>query len=105
MYMRQFGYSIVPGFEERAIVLCRSFIEALHVRGIRARVTIATEGDMTLQVIEEYPSIEAMLAVRSALECDENYRSAVSKWAAEFYPLVRAAIPTVISQSATLKAA
>lgn len=96
MYVRQLGYKIVPGQEERAIVLCRNFVEALCDRGIRAYVLVGNKLDATLQVVEEYVSLDSMHAARAALQCDENFCGAVTTWAAEFYPLVQAALPAVV---------
>lgn len=95
MYVREFGYHVVPGQEEKAVVLCRQFVEALCERGINAYVHVGKGLHAMLHVVEEYLSPAGMYAARAALECDENYRSAVCAWAAEFYPLVQAAIPAV----------
>lgn len=95
MYVRQFGYSIVSGQEERAAALCTNFARALCERGIAAHVLVGGRSSATLQMVEEYASLEAMYAARKALECDESYRGAVSAWAMEFYPLVQAAAPAL----------
>lgn len=99
MYVRQFGYAIVPGQEEKSVALCTQFVGALRERGVRAQVLIGGRGETTLQMAEEYASLEAMHATRQVLEGDESYRSAVSAWASAFYPLVRAAAPALVLQS------
>lgn len=99
MYVRQFGYSIEPGQEEKAVALCADFVQHLRTRGVRAYVLVGGKMDTTLQMVEEYASLDAMHDARQALECDENYRGAVSVWASEFYPMVRAAAPALVLQS------
>jgi hypothetical protein len=96
MYVRQFGYTIVPGQEEKAVTLCGRFVEALRERGIAAQILVGGRDGSTLQLVEEYVSREAMYAARAALEGDASYRSAASGWAAEFYPLVAAAAPALL---------
>lgn len=96
MYVRQFGYTIVPGQEETAIALCGMFVEALRERGIAAQMLVGGRSNATLQLVEEYVSREAMQAARTALDCDEDYRTAVSGWAAQFYPLVQSAAPALL---------
>ena len=96
MYVRQFGYTIRPGHEAQAATLCVRFVDMLRRRGVRAHVLVGGERDATLQLAEEYPSLEALRVARRALECDENYRSAASAWAAAFYPLVQASVPAML---------
>src|SRR5579884_1421247 len=93
MYVRQFGYSIAPGQEEKAVALCADFVQNLRTRGVRAYVLVGGKMDTTLQMVEEYASLDAMHEARKALDCDESYRGVVSAWASEFYPLVRSAAP------------
>ncbi len=92
-YVRRCGYTIVPGREEKAVGLCMRLVDALRGRGVRAWVLVGGKGDATLQLVEEYPSVEDMRAMRVTLERDEMYRRAVCAWAIEFYPLVRASAP------------
>lgn len=96
MYVRQFGYQVARGYEEKAAELCGHFVEALRERGVRAYVLAANRFDSTLHVVEEYLSLDSMYMARAALECDEGYRAAACAWAAEFFPLVRAALPAVV---------
>jgi hypothetical protein len=96
MYVRQCGYTIRAGHEEQATALLARFADVLRRRGVPAHVLVGGKQDATLQLVEEYPSLEALRVVRRALECDENYRSTVSAWAAVFYPLVQAWAPAVV---------
>jgi hypothetical protein len=96
MYVRQCGYTIRAGHEEQATALCAHFADVLRRRGVRAHVLVGGKRDATLQLVEEYPSLEALRVLRRALECDENVRSAMSAWAAAFYPLVQAAAPAMV---------
>ena len=96
MYVRQCGYTIRTGHEEQATTLCARFADVLRRRGVRAHVLVGGKRDATLQLVEEYPSLEALRVVRRALECDESFRSAVRAWAAAFYPLIQAAAPAVV---------
>ena len=96
MYVRQCGYTIRAGHEEQATTLCARFADVLRRRGVRANVLVGGKRDATLQLVEEYPSLEALRVVRRALECDDNFRSVVSAWAAAFYPLVQASVPAMV---------
>jgi hypothetical protein len=96
MYVRQCRYTIRAGHEEQATVLCARLADVLRRRGVRAHVLVGGKQDATLQLVEEYLSLEALRVVRRALECDEKFRSAVSAWAAAFYPLVQAAAPALV---------
>jgi hypothetical protein len=96
MYVRQCGYTIRAGHEEQATALCARFADGLRRRGMRAHVLVGGKWDATLQLMEEYPSLEALRVVRRALECDANFRSAMSAWAAAFYPLIQAAAPAMV---------
>jgi len=96
MYVRQCGYTIHTGHEEQATALCARFADALRRRGVRAHVLVGGKRDATLQLVEEYSSLEALRVVRRALECDDHFRSAVSAWAAAFYPLVQASAPAMV---------
>ena len=96
MYVRQFGYKIVPSQEVKAVALCRQFADALCERGFRARVVVDRPTDATLLIVEEHLSLSSMVAAQQALECDENFRSALCAWASEFYPLVQASMPAVV---------
>ena len=96
MYVRQFVYTIRAGHEEQATALCARLADALRRRGVRAHLLIGSKRDATLQLVEEYPSLEALRVVRRALECDEHFRSTVSVWAAAFYPLVQASAPAMV---------
>ncbi len=95
-YVRRCGYTIVPGREEKAVGLCMRLVEALRERGVLAWVLLGGTGDATLQLVEEYPSVEDMRAMCATLERDEMYRRAVCAWAIEFYPLVRASAPSTL---------
>lgn len=86
MYVRQFGYTIVPGQEEKAIALCGMFVEALRERGIAVQMLVGGRSNATLQLVEEYTSREAMQAARTALDCDEAYRTAVSRMGCPVLP-------------------
>jgi hypothetical protein len=96
MYVRQLGYTIRAGHEEQATALCTRFADVLRRRGVRAHVLVGGKLDSRLQLVEEYPSLEALRVARRSLECDENYRSAVRAWAAAFYPLVQASVPAML---------
>ena len=96
MYVRQCGYTIHAGHEEQATALCARFADVLRRRGVRAHVLVGGKRDATLQLVEEYPSLEALRVVRRALECDDKFRSAVSAWATAFYPLVQASAPAMV---------
>src|ERR671937_1287463 len=96
MYVRQCGYTIRAGHEEQATALCARLANVLRRRGVRAHVLVGGKRDATLQLVEEYPSLEALRVVRRALECDDNFRSAVSAWAAAFYPLVQTSAPAMV---------
>lgn len=96
MYVRQFGYRIVPGHEEKAIALCSSFADVLRQHGVVARVLVGDGHAATLQLEEEYDSLDAVGDTRKALESDERYHDAVSRWAVDFYPLVQSATPAVV---------
>ena len=96
MYVRQCGYTIRAGHEEQAATLCARFADVLRRRGVRAHVLVGGKRDATLQLVEGYPNLEALRVVRRALECDENLRSAVTAWAAAFYPLVQASAPAMV---------
>ena len=96
MYVRQCGYTIRAGHEEQATALCARLANVLRRRGVRAHVLVGGKRDATLQLVEEYPSLEALRVVRRALECDESFRSAVSAWAAAFYPLVQTSAPAMV---------
>jgi hypothetical protein len=96
MYVRQFGYTIRAGHEEQATALCARLVDALRRRGVRAHLLVGGKREATLQLVEEYPSLEALRVVRRALECDEKFRSAVSAWATAFYPLVQSSAPAMV---------
>jgi hypothetical protein len=96
MYIRQCGYTIHAGHEEQATALCTRFVEVLRRRGVRAHVLVGGKWDAMLQLVEEYPGLEALRVVRRALECDEGFRSVVSAWAAAFYPLVQTSAPAMV---------
>ncbi len=93
MYIRRFGYKILPGQEERALVLCHHYVQALRERDIQAQIAVSTSRDATLHIVEEYSSPETMREVRRRLEADESFRRTITAWATEFYPLVQAAYP------------
>src|SRR5207248_10659618 len=93
---RQIGYTIRAGHEEQATALCARLADAMRRRGVRAHLLIGGKRNSTLQLVEEYPSLEALRVVRRALECDANFRSALSAWAAAFYPLVQASAPAMV---------
>jgi hypothetical protein len=93
VYTRRFGYKIIPGQEERALVLCHHFVQALRDREIQAQIVVSSSRDATLHIVEEYNCSESMREVRSRLEADEGFRRTITTWATEFYPLVQATDP------------
>ena len=96
MYVRQCGYEIVAGREDQATELCRQLVQSLGELGLTAHVVAGKRQGSRVVVVEEHLNPRSMLECQRALECDENVRAALCAWAAEFYPLVQAAMPAVM---------
>ena len=96
MYIRQLSFSIIPGSEERAVALCSRYAARLRAFGIPARIAIVRQGAFTLQLCEEYVSLEDLESKRRFLDRNDMYHNELSTWARDFYPLVQAASPVLI---------